>query len=58
MPTPENLQLKVTFDPATHRVLVAQVISKADVTQSINTMSVCIQSGMKMEELGYVDFFF
>ncbi|SFF65013.1 NADPH-dependent 2,4-dienoyl-CoA reductase, sulfur reductase [Halobacillus alkaliphilus] len=58
MPTAENVQLKVSFDPATHRILGAQVISKADVTQSINTMSVCIQSGMTMEELGYVDFFF
>ncbi|ASF41355.1 hypothetical protein CEH05_20160 [Halobacillus halophilus] len=58
MPTAEHVQLKVTFDPATHRVLGAQVISKADVTQSINTMSVCIQNGMTVEELGYVDFFF
>ncbi|SIS39561.1 FAD-dependent oxidoreductase [Salimicrobium flavidum] len=58
MPTAENVTFKVTFDPATHRILGAQAISKADITQSINTMSVCIQSGMTVEELGFVDFFF
>ncbi|QKS72952.1 FAD-dependent oxidoreductase [Paenalkalicoccus suaedae] len=58
MPTSENVQLKVSYDPATHKILGAQVISKADVTQSINTLSVCIQTGMTIDELGYVDFFF
>ncbi|RWZ54688.1 NADH oxidase [Halobacillus fulvus] len=58
MPTAENVQLKVSYDPETRRILGAQVISKADVTQSINTLSVCIQSGMKIDELGFVDFFF
>ncbi|MNP78237.1 NADH oxidase [compost metagenome] len=33
-------------------------MSKVDLTQSINTMSVCIQNSMKMEELAFVDFFF
>ncbi|MCA0984853.1 FAD-dependent oxidoreductase [Halobacillus yeomjeoni] len=58
MPTAEKVKMKVSFDPLTRRVLGAQVISKADVTQSINTMSVCIQSGMTVDELGFVDFFF
>lgn len=35
-----------------------QVLSKADVTQSINTLSVCIQAGMTIDQLAYVDFFF
>jgi hypothetical protein len=33
-------------------------MSKVDLTQSINTLSVCIQNKMKMEELAFVDFFF
>ncbi|TGB01222.1 FAD-dependent oxidoreductase [Halobacillus salinus] len=58
MPTAEKAKMKVTYDPATHRILGAQVISKADLTQSINTLSVCIQTGMTVDELGFVDFFF
>jgi len=58
MPTTENVQLKVSYDPETRKIIGAQVISKADVTQSINTLSVCIQTGMTIDELGFVDFFF
>ncbi|MGP4059604.1 FAD-dependent oxidoreductase [Halobacillus sp. H74] len=58
MPTSENVKLKVAIDPQTRCILGAQVISKADVTQSINTMSVCIQTGMTIDELAYTDFFF
>ncbi|UOQ92112.1 FAD-dependent oxidoreductase [Halobacillus shinanisalinarum] len=58
MPTAENVKLKVSFDPDTRRILGAQVLSKADVTQSINTMSVGIQHGMTIDELAFVDFFF
>ncbi|MYL50745.1 NADH oxidase [Halobacillus litoralis] len=58
MPTAEEVMLKVTINPDTRRILGAQVISKADVTQSINTMSVCIQTGMTIDELAYTDFFF
>ncbi|MEK3882470.1 FAD-dependent oxidoreductase [Paenibacillus sp. PL2-23] len=58
MPTHEPVTLKVVYDADTGRILGAQVMSKVDLTQSINTMSVCIQNGMTMEELGFVDFFF
>ncbi|WP_079525992.1 FAD-dependent oxidoreductase [Halobacillus hunanensis] len=58
MPTAENVKVKVTFDPDTRRLLGAQVISKADVTQAINTISVGIQQGMTIDELAFVDFFF
>ncbi|WP_226582197.1 FAD-dependent oxidoreductase [Halobacillus litoralis] len=58
MPTSEKVMLKVTINPETREILGAQVISKADVTQSINTMSVCIQTGMTIDELAYTDFFF
>ncbi|APH06924.1 FAD-dependent oxidoreductase [Bacillus weihaiensis] len=58
MPTYEDIQLKVVYEEDTKRIVGAQVMSKVDVTQSINTLSVCIQNNMTTEELGFVDFFF
>lgn len=58
MPTHEPVMLKVVYEQETRRILGAQIMSKVDLTQSINTISVCIQNGMKMEELAFVDFFF
>ncbi|WP_334072242.1 MULTISPECIES: FAD-dependent oxidoreductase [Paenibacillus] len=58
MPTHEPVMLKVVYEKGTRRILGAQIMSKVDLTQSINTISVCIQNGMKMEELAFVDFFF
>lgn len=58
MPTYEQVTLKVVYEEDTRRIVGAQVMSKADLTQSINTLSVCIQNGMTIEELGFVDFFF
>ncbi|MFC4099246.1 FAD-dependent oxidoreductase [Paenibacillus xanthanilyticus] len=58
MPTFEKVLLKVVYLEQTGRIIGAQVLSKADLTQAINTLSVCIQNGMTMEELGFVDFFF
>lgn len=58
MPTSEDVQLKISYEADTRKILGAQVISKADVTQSINTLSVCVQMGMTIDELGYTDFFF
>ncbi|MNI05329.1 NADH oxidase [compost metagenome] len=58
MPTYEKAMLKVVYEEATGRIVGAQVLSKADLTQSMNTLSVCIQNHMTMDELGFVDFFF
>ncbi len=58
MPTHEKALLKVVYEENTGRIVGAQVLSKADLTQSINTLSVCIQNNMTMDELGFVDFFF
>ncbi|MBP1906924.1 NADPH-dependent 2,4-dienoyl-CoA reductase/sulfur reductase-like enzyme [Paenibacillus turicensis] len=58
MPTHEEVKLKVVYDKKTRVILGAQIMSKVDLTQSINTLSVCIQNKMKMEELAFVDFFF
>jgi len=58
MPTYEEARLKVVFDSKTRRLLGAQIVSKADLTQTINTLSVCIQNEMTIDEIGFVDFFF
>ncbi|WP_410512679.1 FAD-dependent oxidoreductase [Paenibacillus sp. BR2-3] len=58
MPTFEQVLLKVVFDRATRRILGAQIMSKMDLTQSINTVSVCIQNKMTIDQLAFIDFFF
>lgn len=58
MPTYDSAQLKVVYEKESKRILGAQIISKADLTQSINTISVCIQNEMNIDELAFVDFFF
>ncbi|MUG46810.1 FAD-dependent oxidoreductase [Paenibacillus woosongensis] len=58
MPTHEKVTLKLVYEQGTNRILGAQIMSKVDLTQAINTISVCIQNDMKMEELAFVDFFF
>lgn len=58
MPTYEKVTLKVVFEKESRRILGAQLTSKADLTQSINTISVCIQNNMTIDQLAFVDFFF
>lgn len=58
MPTYEEVLLKVVYDSNSKVVLGAQIQSKADLTQSINTLSVVIQNKMTIDELAFVDFFF
>jgi len=58
MPTYEKVTLKVVFDKYTRIVLGAQLNSKVDLTQSVNTLSVCIQNHMTIDDLAFVDFFF
>ena len=58
MPTYEKVTLKVVYDRNSREILGAQIKSKMDLTQSINTLSVCIQNKMKIEDLAFIDFFF
>jgi NADPH-dependent 2,4-dienoyl-CoA reductase/sulfur reductase-like enzyme len=58
MPTFESVQLKVVYARGTRRILGAQIMSKMDLTQSINTVSVCIQNRMTVDQLAFIDFFF
>lgn len=58
MPHYENVMLKLVYEEEGGRIVGAQVLSKADMTQSINTLSVCIQNRMTIRQLAFVDFFF
>lgn len=58
MPTTEKAKVKIVFDKDTRRVLGGQIISKADLTQFMNTLSVVIQNNMTVEDLAMTDFFF
>lgn len=49
---------KLTYDPQTTRILGAQVLSTADTTQNINTISLAIQAKLTLTDLAYADFFF
>ncbi|MFY4776658.1 FAD-dependent oxidoreductase [Metabacillus sp. RGM 3146] len=58
MPDSHEVTLKVVYEEETRRIVGAQVMSETDVTQAVNTLSVCIQNEMTIDELGFVDFFF
>ena len=58
MPEYYDLTLKVVYEKNSRKILGAQIISKTDLTQSMNTMSVCIQKEVTIDELSIIDFFF
>lgn len=58
MPTFESVTVKLVYDANNRRLLGAQIASHADMTQFINTISVCLQNKMTIDQLAYVDFFF
>ncbi|SCI02347.1 FAD-dependent oxidoreductase [Romboutsia sp. Marseille-P6047] len=58
MPTFEEAKLKLVYDKDTRKVVGGQIISKIDLTQFMNTLSVVIQNEMTVEELAMTDFFF
>lgn len=58
MPTTEEVLMQLVYEVGTNRIVGGQVMSKYDVTQSANTLSLAIQNRMTIEDLAYVDFFF
>jgi NADPH-dependent 2,4-dienoyl-CoA reductase/sulfur reductase-like enzyme len=58
MPTTEEVLMQLVYEVGTNRIVGGQVMSKYDVTQSANTLSLAIQNKMTIEDLAYVDFFF
>jgi NADPH-dependent 2,4-dienoyl-CoA reductase/sulfur reductase-like enzyme len=58
MPTTEEVLMQLVYEVGTNRIVGGQVMSKYDITQSANTLSLAIQNKMTIEDLAYVDFFF
>jgi NADPH-dependent 2,4-dienoyl-CoA reductase/sulfur reductase-like enzyme len=58
MPTYDQVKLKLVYEKASRRILGAQIMSKIDLTPAINTISVCIQNSMTVDDLALIDFFF
>jgi NADPH-dependent 2,4-dienoyl-CoA reductase/sulfur reductase-like enzyme len=58
MPTTQEVLMQLVYEVGTNRIVGGQVMSKYDVTQSANTLSLAIQNKMTIEDLAYVDFFF
>ncbi len=58
MPTNEKVMLKLVYDASSRVVLGGQILSKYDLTEMMNTLSVVIQNKMTVEELAMTDFFF
>lgn len=54
----EKVHMKILFDEDTHRILGGQIMSKLNVAESINALSVAISSEWTLEDLALADFFF
>lgn len=53
-----KVHMKIIYDEDTHRILGGQIMSKEDLVESINTLSIAINAGFTLEQLAFVDFFF
>lgn len=58
MPTTEKVYMQLVYEKDSHRIVGGQLMSKYDITQSANTLSLAVQNKMTVEELATVDFFF
>lgn len=58
MLTYEEVTLKLVWNAKTREIIGGQIISKYDLTEVMNTLSVVIQNKMTVEELAFTDFFF
>ncbi len=58
MPSYDPATVKVVYHSETKEILGAQICAKADYTQLMNLVSVCIQKKMTITELAFVDQFF
>lgn len=54
----DEVHMKIHFDKESHRILGAQLVSKHDISDSINTLSVAIANEWTLEDLALADFFF
>lgn len=58
MPTTEPVLMSLVYDPDSRRILGGALLSTYDVSQSANTLSVCIQNENTIDDLAMVDMLF
>lgn len=58
MPTTEPVLMTLVWEKKSHQILGAQFMSKYDVSQSANAISICIQNKNTIEFLAFVDMLF
>lgn len=58
MPEYEAVFVKIVYRTDNGQIIGGQVMSKADVTESANTLSLAIQNQMTITDLAFSDFFF
>lgn len=58
MPTTEKIYMQLVYEVGTNRIVGGQLMSKYDITQSANTLSLAVQNKMTVEDLAISDFFF
>ena len=58
MPSTDRLTIVLVYDKKSRRVLGAQFLSKHDITQSANAISVAIQNNNTIDDLAFVDMLF
>ena len=58
MPTTTTVLMTLVWDKTNRKILGAQLMSKYDVSQSANLISVCIQNENTIDFLAFVDMLF
>ncbi len=58
MPSTDPVLMSLVYDPETRRILGGSLMSTYDVSQSANTLSVCIQNNNTIDDLAMVDMLF
>ncbi len=58
MPTNEEIYMQLVYENGSGRIVGGQLMSRYDITQSANALSLAIQNKMTIEDLAYVDFLF
>lgn len=58
LPFAEEVLIKYVYNEETRELLGAQLVSKADVLEKINTLALAIQTNQTLEDLSQKEFFF
>ncbi|KRM72385.1 FAD-dependent oxidoreductase [Lacticaseibacillus brantae] len=58
MPTTDEITITLVYEKQTRRILGAQMLSKHEISQSANTLSLAIQNQNTLDDLAFVDMLF